>query len=138
MKNSSGLIKVTVTSPAGLMKFFLNVEPCMGSYGNWLVATSPCVYLSSHGHASCLYAPYLCMDTWLFSAIHCGWYGIYDRWNRPYQITLDSSLTEFYFKWFALEFVLNILPVTVGYILNVYNMKVPFLWRGWGSFISQN
>ena len=25
-KNISGLIKVTVTSPAGLMKFFLNVE----------------------------------------------------------------------------------------------------------------
>ena len=24
----SGLVKVTVTSPAGLMKFFLNVEPC--------------------------------------------------------------------------------------------------------------
>ena len=27
-KNISGLVKVTVTSPAGLMKFFLNVEPC--------------------------------------------------------------------------------------------------------------
>ena len=27
-KNVSGLVKVTVTSPAGLMKFFLNVEPC--------------------------------------------------------------------------------------------------------------
>ena len=25
-KNISGLVKVTVTSPAGLMKFFLNVE----------------------------------------------------------------------------------------------------------------
>ena len=24
----SGLVKVTVTSPAGLVKFFLNVEPC--------------------------------------------------------------------------------------------------------------
>ena len=29
-KNISGLVKVTVTSPAGLMKFFLNVEPCIG------------------------------------------------------------------------------------------------------------
>ena len=27
-KNISGLVKVAVTSPAGLMKFFLNVEPC--------------------------------------------------------------------------------------------------------------
>ena len=27
----SGLVKVTVTSPAGLMKFFLNVEPCRQS-----------------------------------------------------------------------------------------------------------
>ena len=27
-KNISGLVKVSVTSPAGLMKFFLNVEPC--------------------------------------------------------------------------------------------------------------
>ena len=27
-KNISGLINVTVTSPAGLVKFFLNVEPC--------------------------------------------------------------------------------------------------------------
>ena len=27
-KNISGLVKVTVISPAGLMKFFLNVEPC--------------------------------------------------------------------------------------------------------------
>ena len=26
-KNNSGLVKVSVTSPAGLMKFFLNVEP---------------------------------------------------------------------------------------------------------------
>ena len=26
--NISGLVKVLVTSPAGLMKFFLNVEPC--------------------------------------------------------------------------------------------------------------
>ena len=28
-KNISGLVKVSVTSPAGLMKFFLNVEPCL-------------------------------------------------------------------------------------------------------------
>ena len=28
-KNISGLVKVSVTSPAGLMKFFLNVEPCV-------------------------------------------------------------------------------------------------------------
>ena len=28
-KNISGLAKIPVTSPAGLMKFFLNVEPCM-------------------------------------------------------------------------------------------------------------
>ena len=27
-KNISGLVKVTVTSPVGLMKFLLNVEPC--------------------------------------------------------------------------------------------------------------
>ena len=27
-KNISGLVKVSVTSPAGLMNFFLNVEPC--------------------------------------------------------------------------------------------------------------
>ena len=27
-KNISGLVKVSVTSPAGLIKFFLNVEPC--------------------------------------------------------------------------------------------------------------
>ena len=27
-KNISGLVKVSVTSPAGLMKFFHNVEPC--------------------------------------------------------------------------------------------------------------
>ena len=27
-KNISGLVKVSVTSPAGHMKFFLNVEPC--------------------------------------------------------------------------------------------------------------
>ena len=27
-KNISGLVKVSVTSPAGLMKFFLNIEPC--------------------------------------------------------------------------------------------------------------
>ena len=27
-KKISGLVKVSVTSPAGLMKFFLNVEPC--------------------------------------------------------------------------------------------------------------
>ena len=27
-KNISGLVKVTVTSPAGLVQFFLNVEPC--------------------------------------------------------------------------------------------------------------
>ena len=27
-KNISGLVKVSVTSPAGLLKFFLNVEPC--------------------------------------------------------------------------------------------------------------
>ena len=30
-KNISGLVKVLVTSPAGLVKFFLNVEPCDGS-----------------------------------------------------------------------------------------------------------
>ena len=30
-KNISGLVKVSVTSPAGLMKFFLNVEPWGGS-----------------------------------------------------------------------------------------------------------
>ena len=29
-KNISGLVKVTVTSPAGLMKIFLNVESCFG------------------------------------------------------------------------------------------------------------
>ena len=28
IKNISGLVKVTVTSPVGLMKCFLNVEPC--------------------------------------------------------------------------------------------------------------
>ena len=28
-KNISGLVKVSITSPAGLMKFFLNVEPCV-------------------------------------------------------------------------------------------------------------
>ena len=28
-KNISGLVKFSVTSPAGLMKFFLNVEPCI-------------------------------------------------------------------------------------------------------------
>ena len=28
-KNISGLVIVSVTSPAGLMKFFLNVEPCI-------------------------------------------------------------------------------------------------------------
>ena len=28
-KNISGLVKVSVTSPAGLMKYFLNVEPCI-------------------------------------------------------------------------------------------------------------
>ena len=28
-KNISGLVKVSVTSPAGLIKFFLNVEPCI-------------------------------------------------------------------------------------------------------------
>ena len=28
-KNISGLLKVTVASPAVLMNFFLNVEPCM-------------------------------------------------------------------------------------------------------------
>ena len=27
-KTISGLVKVSVTSPAGLMKFFLNVKPC--------------------------------------------------------------------------------------------------------------
>ena len=27
-KNISGLVKIQVTSPAGLMNFFLNVEPC--------------------------------------------------------------------------------------------------------------
>ena len=27
-QNISGLLKVSVTSPAGLIKFFLNVEPC--------------------------------------------------------------------------------------------------------------
>ena len=27
-KNISGLVKFSVTSPAGLMRFFLNVEPC--------------------------------------------------------------------------------------------------------------
>ena len=27
-KNISGLVKFSVTSPVGLMKFFLNVEPC--------------------------------------------------------------------------------------------------------------
>ena len=27
-KNISGLVNFTVTSPAGLVKFFLNVEPC--------------------------------------------------------------------------------------------------------------
>ena len=27
--NISGLVKVSVTSPAGLIKFFLNVEPCL-------------------------------------------------------------------------------------------------------------
>ena len=31
-KNISGLVKVSVTSPAGLMKFFLNVEPCNLKY----------------------------------------------------------------------------------------------------------
>ena len=31
-KNILGLVKVTVTSPAGLMKFFLNVEPCHEKY----------------------------------------------------------------------------------------------------------
>ena len=34
-KNISGLVKVSVTSPAGLMKFFLNVEPC-----HQIIATS--------------------------------------------------------------------------------------------------
>ena len=33
-KNISGLVKVSVTSPAGVMKFFLNVEPCGGG-GNF-------------------------------------------------------------------------------------------------------
>ena len=77
--------------------------------------------------------PILCMGTWLFSAIHCGGYGIYDRWNRPDQITLDSSLTEFYFKWFALEFVLNILPVTVGYILNIIQHESSIFMEGVGG-----
>ena len=27
-KNISGIVKVTVTSPAGLVRFFLDVEPC--------------------------------------------------------------------------------------------------------------
>ena len=31
-KNIPGLVKVSVTSPARLMKFFLNVEPCLGFY----------------------------------------------------------------------------------------------------------
>ena len=30
-KNISGLVKVSVTSPAGLVKFFLNVEPCIAT-----------------------------------------------------------------------------------------------------------
>ena len=30
-KNISGLVKIPVISPAGLMKFFLNVEPCSAS-----------------------------------------------------------------------------------------------------------
>ena len=30
-KNISGLVKVSVTSPAGLIKFFLNVEPWIDS-----------------------------------------------------------------------------------------------------------
>ena len=29
-KNISGLVKVSVTSPVGLITFFLNVEPCLG------------------------------------------------------------------------------------------------------------
>ena len=33
-KNISGLVNVTVTSPAGLVKFFLNVEPCIALYPN--------------------------------------------------------------------------------------------------------
>ena len=28
-KNISGVVNITVTSPAGLVKFFLNVEPCL-------------------------------------------------------------------------------------------------------------
>ena len=37
-KNISGLVKVTLTSPAGLMKFFLNVEPSVNPFmpGNLL------------------------------------------------------------------------------------------------------
>ena len=34
-KNISGLVKVSVTSPAGLMNFFLNVEPCIYIYIYW-------------------------------------------------------------------------------------------------------
>ena len=35
-KNISGLVKVKVTSPAGLMKFFLNVEPCLSNFISFL------------------------------------------------------------------------------------------------------
>ena len=42
-KNISGLVKVSVTSPAGLMKFFLNVEPCILISINSFLYSSHCI-----------------------------------------------------------------------------------------------
>ena len=47
-KSISGLVKVSVTSPAGLMKFFLNVEPCNGLNIGYMFFGKIIIFFSSN------------------------------------------------------------------------------------------
>ena len=47
-KNISGLVKVSVTSPAGLMKFFLNVEPCFKRNPSSIIRFSTHIFNLNH------------------------------------------------------------------------------------------
>ena len=75
-KNISGLVKVSVTSPAGLMKFFLNVEPCKskGSAAIFflhfrnLLLQSCTLFFESIRHIKCLILLWNTLNSMLNSA----------------------------------------------------------------------
>ena len=75
--NISGLVQVSVTSPAGLIKFFLNVEPCTTSINlKCHLMTFTSIFMSVHplnysttvnvNTLACIYKPYFHIQFVLF------------------------------------------------------------------------